>query len=228
MQRREVVDQRANRKRRRGILRNVRPLLGILILSAVHSAGCGPPPAPVGASRPRAAASLGARIVEAAREEVRRGVRYDASYHLLDYPGGDVPPDRGACTDVVIRALRAVGHDLQQLVHQDARRRRRAYPRIARLDRSIDHRRCGNLTVFFQRHGRALPLTRHPVGEWQPGDIVFMRLPGGLDHVGICSDRRSAAGLPLIIHNAGVAAEEDLLPAVELTARFRYPTADKK
>jgi len=161
-------------------------------------------------------------VVEAARDEVRRGVVYDASYFLLSYPGGDVPADRGACTDVVIRALRAIGHDLQRLVHEDVRRRPRAYPRVRRPDRSIDHRRCSNLVPFLRRHGRTLPVTRDPA-DWRPGDLVFLNLPGGLAHTGVCSDRRGPTGLPLLIHNAGRAAEEDALGRWDLTGHFRYP-----
>lgn len=168
------------------------------------------------------APTVAERLVAAARDEVRRGVVYDASYRLLDYPGGDVPADRGACTDLVIRALRAVGHDLQRLVHQDIRRRPAAYPRVRMPDRSIDHRRCGNLVPFFARHGVALPTTRDPA-VWRAGDIVFLTLPGGLAHTGLCSDRRGPSGLPLLLHNAGRAAEEDVLAQWAITHHFRYP-----
>src|SRR5687768_11370113 len=101
---------------------------------------------------PRTAAE---KIVNGAKREVRRGVRYDARYVTLSYPGGDVASDRGACTDVVVRALRHAGYDLQPLIHEDMRRHFRLYPRrygLRRPDRSIDHRRTPNQMTFLRRH----------------------------------------------------------------------------
>jgi uncharacterized protein YijF (DUF1287 family) len=167
------------------------------------------------------------RIVTAARAQV--GTSYDASYVRLDYPGGDVPRDRGACTDVIVRALRAVGHDLQRLIHEDAKRDLRQYPRIqssGRIDRNIDHRRVPNQNRFFQRYGKTLtrvvtPSTRK---HWQPGDIVTWKFDNGLDHTGIISDRLNARGWPLVIHNLGGCAEEDVLTKWKITGHFRYPS----
>ena len=45
-------------------------------------------------------------LVAAARSQVGVTLRYDPSYTSLAYPNGDVPMDRGVCTDVLIRALR--------------------------------------------------------------------------------------------------------------------------
>lgn len=170
------------------------------------------------------------RIVNGAKKEVRRGVVYDASYQRLSYPNGDVPADRGACTDVVIRALREAGYDLQKLMHEDMRRRFSAYPQVyglRRPDRNIDHRRCTNQMVFFRRYGRELPrsLSGAAARSWQAGDLVFVRLPNGLLHTGVCSDVRNAAGLPLVIHNMNRAAQEDVLGQWEILGHFRYPVS---
>lgn len=170
-------------------------------------------------------------IVAAAREEVRRHVTYDPSYCVLGYPGGDVPRDRGACTDVVVRALRAAGYDLQKLVHEDMRLRWSAYPHrygLARPDSNIDHRRVPNLRAYFARHGTVLPVTTANLAAavWRPGDIVFWKLPGGvLDHCGIVTDRLGPSGLPLVVHNLATAAEEDCLDRWRITAPVRFPTA---
>ena len=168
------------------------------------------------------------QIVEGARGEVLRGVAYDASYFDIPYPGGDVPPDRGACTDVLVRALRHAGHDLQKLIHEDMRRHFPRYPRrygLRRPDPNIDHRRTPNHITFLRRHGRSLPLctTGDAAATWQAGDLVYWRLPSGIGHCGVISDRRRPDGLPLVIHNIGGAAEEDVLTAWEITGHFRYP-----
>lgn len=165
------------------------------------------------------------RLVEAARSQVGVTLRYDPSYQRLPYPGGDVPLDRGVCTDVVIRAYRRLGCDLQALVHQDMAANWTAYPnpwRITGPDSNIDHRRVPNLATFFRRHGRALATDPDPKA-YAPGDLVTWRLISGVPHIGIVSDRRSAAGVPLILHNIGAGArEEDILLAYAITGHFRF------
>lgn len=167
-----------------------------------------------------------ARIVGAARAQV--GDAYDASYRVLAYPNGDPPRGVGACTDVVVRSLRADGVDLQALVHQDMTRHWDRYPHrwgLARPDPNIDHRRVPNLAVFFARHGRVLTtqVTSATLAAWQPGDVVTWRLPGGLDHTGIVSDRRDPRGVPLVIHNMGRCEEQDALTAWPIAGHYRYP-----
>lgn len=166
-----------------------------------------------------------ARILEGAERQVGVTVLYDGSYRRLAYPGGDVPPERGVCTDVVIRAYRNAGIDLQVLVHEDLRRAFAAYPRmrgVPRPDRNIDHRRVPNLATFFARHGTVLPASRD-AGDYRPGDIVTWRLASGLPHVGIVSARVSG-GRPLAIHNIGAGTVfEDVLFAHPITGHFRYP-----
>ncbi len=166
-----------------------------------------------------------ARILEGAQRQVGVTVLYDGSYRRLAYPGGDVPPERGVCTDVVVRAYRNAGIDLQLLVHEDLRRAFAAYPRSWGMrgpDRNIDHRRVPNLATFFARHGAVLPVSRE-ARDYRPGDVVTWRLASGLPHVGIVS-ARFAEGRPLVIHNIGAGAVfEDVLFANPVTGHYRYP-----
>ena len=165
-------------------------------------------------------------LAAAALERTQHRVRYDGSYRRIDYPGGDVPANIGVCTDVVIRAYRAVGLDLQQAVHEDMRRNFSAYPDIwglSRPDRNIDHRRVPNLRTFFARHGTSLPVSDDP-GDYRPGDLVTWTVPRNLPHIGIVVDRRSADGRrPLIVHNIGGGPKlEDMLFDFPVTGHYRY------
>ncbi len=170
----------------------------------------------------------GGTLVEAARAQIGITLGYDGSYRRLDYPGGDVPIETGVCTDVVVRALQALGFDLQVAVHEDMRAHFARYPQnwgLRRPDRNIDHRRVPNLETWLRRQGAALGASDDPA-DYQPGDIVSWRLPGGLPHIGIVSDRR-VDGRPLILHNIGAGTrEEDILFAYPIEGRFRWlPTA---
>lgn len=170
---------------------------------------------------------LASGLVPAARRQVGVTVRYDGSYVRLAYPGGDVPRQSGVCTDVVIRAYRDVGIDLQVLVHEDMKAAWAAYPKLWRLPRpdpSIDHRRVPNLATFLRRHAASLPI--RPEGRlFLPGDLVTWRLSNGLPHIGIVSDRRAPDGTPLVLHNIGAGVtEEDVLFQNVVTGHFRYPT----
>jgi uncharacterized protein len=164
------------------------------------------------------------RIMQSAYAQVGVTLRYDPSYVSIPFPGGDVPMDRGVCTDVIIRAYRSIGVDLQFLVNQDMRKAFSAYPRkwgLSRPDPNIDHRRVDNLAVFFGRHGQSLPISKE-APDYKPGDIVTMRLPDGRPHIGLVSDR-SAEGRPLLVHNIGAGAQvEDVLFAFTITGHYRY------
>ncbi|ODU46216.1 MAG: DUF1287 domain-containing protein [Lysobacteraceae bacterium SCN 69-123] len=166
----------------------------------------------------------GATLVAAARAQVGITLGYDGSYRRLDYPGGDVPIETGVCTDVVVRAFRILGVDLQVAVHEDMRAHFARYPQhwgLRRPDRNIDHRRVPNLETWLRRQGAALSASDDPA-DYQPGDIVSWRLPGGLPHIGIVSDRH-VDGRPLILHNIGAGArEEDILFAYPIEGRFRW------
>jgi uncharacterized protein YijF (DUF1287 family) len=145
----------------------------------------------------------------------------------LEYPNGDPPLEVGVCTDVVVRALRTShGMDLQKLVHEDMRGNFSAYPQNWGLrgpDRNIDHRRVPNLQAFFKRRGWQVELTQI-AGDYLPGDLVTCLVPPNLPHIMVVSDRRNAAGEPLVIHNIGAGArEEDRLFAFKLTGHYRIP-----
>ena len=163
-----------------------------------------------------------------AKKTVLNGAAYTGGYRKLAFPNGDVPRGIGVCTDVVIRALRNAGHDLQTLVHRDIRRAPRAYRHVVRRpDANIDHRRVRTLLPYFRRHWTQLPAD--PVGTRAPllpGDIVFLNTLGDAapDHIGIVSDRPGPSGRPLIINNwtnGHRTAEMDLLRFVPVTHRFR-------
>ncbi|MFD1986715.1 DUF1287 domain-containing protein [Mesorhizobium newzealandense] len=168
------------------------------------------------------------RLVEAALEQIGVTTLYDPAYTRLAYPGGDVAPERGVCTDVVVRAYRrAFDLDLQRLVHEDMLANFAAYPKTWSLkapDRNIDHRRVQNLAVFFGRRGVSSPVSQEPA-DYQPGDLVTQMLPGNLPHIAIVSSNRSAE-VPeraLVIHNIGAGArEEDTLFAFRQTGHFRF------
>lgn len=154
---------------------------------------------------------------------------YDGGYKAIPYPNGDVPPETGVCTDVIIRAYRALGFDLQKLVHEDMKRNFSKYPRLwglSRPDRNIDHRRVPNLQVFFARHGKSLPVTKDPA-NYKTGDIVTWNLAHpsrSLPHIGIVSDKMSADGkTPLVVHNIGGGTQiEDMLFNYKITGHYRY------
>jgi uncharacterized protein len=164
-------------------------------------------------------------VVRAARAQVGVTVGYDPRYVRIAYPGGDVPVETGVCTDVIIRAFRAVGIDLQRAVHQDMRRSFAAYPQLwghRGPDPNIDHRRVPNLMAYFRRAGRALPISSDP-GAYRPGDIVAWDLGRGVRHIGIVSDRVSRrSNRYLILHNIGAGTqEEDVLFAWRIIGHYR-------
>src|SRR5215510_16523992 len=179
-------------------------------------------------------ASLGARqeflkkLVAAAEDRTHHVVRYDPAYVRIPYPGGDVPPDTGVCTDEVIRSYRAVGVDLQKEVHEDMEKNFPAYPRkwrwlTTRTDTNIDHRRVPNLMAFFSRKGETLAITQR-AKDYAPGDIVTWDLGGGVPHIGIVVSEKSAeGGRHLIVHNIGQGPKrEDVLFRWKITGHYRY------
>jgi uncharacterized protein YijF (DUF1287 family) len=168
------------------------------------------------------------KFVAAAIERTHHTVRYDPAYVQIPYPGGDVPPDTGVCTDEIIRSYRVVGIDLQREVHEDMVQNFSAYPRswrwlLARPDSNIDHRRVPNLRVFFQRKGQALPVSNR-IEDYSPGDIVSWDLGGGVPHIGIVVDQKSPqTGRYMIIHNIGQGPKmEDVIFNWRITGHYRY------
>jgi uncharacterized protein len=167
------------------------------------------------------------KLVEAATSQIGVTTLYDPTYVKLAYPNGDVPMDRGVCTDVVIRAYRqGLGIDLQQLVHVDMNRNFASYPKtwgLSKTDPSIDHRRVPNLQRFFKRQNAEIALS-DDYSSFNAGDLVTMMLPGNLPHIAIVSAILNEVGnKPLIIHNiGGGAALEDVLGLYRVTGRYRY------
>lgn len=165
-------------------------------------------------------------LIDAARQQIGITQFYNGSYVRIPYPGGDVPLDRGVCTDVLIRAYRKCGSDLQVLVHEDMMKAWAAYPKfwgLSKPDSNIDHRRVPNLSIFFARHGKLLKINSD-AKLYLPGDIVTWKLPSGVPHIGIISDRRTVLGVPLVIHNIGQGTqEEDVLFLYSLTGHYRFP-----
>jgi uncharacterized protein YijF (DUF1287 family) len=166
-----------------------------------------------------------ARLASAAVQLTHDHVVYDPSYFSIPYPNGDVPAGKGVCTDVVIRAYRKVGIDLQQLVHEDMKLHFDVYPRrwgLRKTDTNIDHRRVPNLMTFFSRKGTTLPLSS-AAGDYLPGDLVTWDLGQGVTHIGIVSDQVSAEGRNLIVHNIGNGQVlADCLFQFTLTGHYRY------
>lgn len=168
-----------------------------------------------------------AQLVAAAVERPNHPVLYDGAYYQIAYPGGDVPADRGACTDEVVRAYRAIGVDLQKEVHEDMAANFAVYPTrfgLSRPDANIDHRRVPNLMTFFARKGKQLPLTTNPA-DYVPGDIVTWDLGQGLTHIGLVVDvpANDEPTRYQIMHNIGAGPQlQDALFAWPVTGHYRY------
>jgi uncharacterized protein YijF (DUF1287 family) len=158
------------------------------------------------------------------QSEVTTG--YDPSYVKIDYPNGDVSSETGVCSDVVVRAFRKVGIDLQKEVHEDMQRAWAEYPRrwgARGTDSNIDHRRVLNLMKYFERQGKSLPVTDNRAA-YQPGDIVAWQLSEGVEHVGILTNLASDPDKHyLIVHNIGAGAQiEDVLLGWKIIGHYRY------
>ena len=182
-----------------------------------------------GQVNPAASDTVGAKreqLVEAALSQVGVTTSYDPAYVKLGYPGGDVPEDRGVCTDVVVRALRKVNVDLQVLVHEDKKKAPEAYPNDwgkGKLDANIDHRRVPNLMTYFERQGKDMVLTQQ-AEDYVPGDIVVWKLPSGLLQVGLVTNGMApGTNRPLMVHNIGEGAQcEDVLFNFTLIGHYRW------
>ena len=165
-------------------------------------------------------------LSDSALELTSQKVTYDPSYFPIDYPNGDIPSNKGVCTDVVIRAYRKIGIDLQREVHEDMKANFSVYPKIWGLtstDKNIDHRRVPNLMTFFKRKGAAKPMSDN-AKDYVPGDIVCWNLGGAITHIGIVVDKKSNDGKRnLIVHNIGGGQVlEDCLFDFKIIGHFRY------
>ncbi len=166
------------------------------------------------------------RLVDSTITLTNDEVQYDPSYFSIDYPNGDVPSNKGVCTDVIIRAYRKIGIDLQKEVHEDMKAHFHAYPDdwgLKSTDKNIDHRRVPNLIKFFERHGQEKPISQR-ANDYTPGDIVCWDLGRGITHIGLVINRKSADGRRyLIVHNIGAGQViEDCLFDFKIIGHYRY------
>jgi uncharacterized protein YijF (DUF1287 family) len=166
------------------------------------------------------------RLADSTVVLTRQRVQYDPAYFSIAYPNGDVPANKGVCTDVIIRAYRKVGIDLQKEVHEDMKANFGAYPKmwgLSRPDKNIDHRRVPNLMVFFARHGQQKSIST--LGkDYLPGEVVCWNLGGAVTHIGMVTDKKSTDGQrPLIVHNIGSGqVMEDCLFKYKIIGHYRY------
>ena len=170
--------------------------------------------------------SFSEKLSNAALELTKQKVSYDPAYFKISYPNGDVPSNKGVCTDVIIRAYRKLGVDLQVEVHKDMEANFHKYPKkwgMPGTDKNIDHRRVPNLMVFFSQHGKVKPITEQPK-DFIPGDIVCWDLGGGETHIGLVVNKKSKDGSRyLIVHNIGYGQElEDCLFKYKIIGHYRY------
>ena len=165
-------------------------------------------------------------LTDAALELTKQKVTYDPSYFSINYPNGDIPIDKGVCTDVIIRAYRKLGIDLQKEVHEDMKANFSKYPKIWGLkttDKNIDHRRVPNLMIYFKRQRAELPITKN-TSDYKPGDVVAWNLGGAITHIGIVVNKKSSDGKrDLIVHNIGAGqVVEDCLFNFKIIGHYRF------
>jgi uncharacterized protein YijF (DUF1287 family) len=169
--------------------------------------------------------SFATKLAHAALDRTSHMVKYVPAYVSLTYPGGDVPADTGVCTDEVIRAYRALGFDLQKLVHEDMKPNFSAYPKnwgLGKPDKNIDHRRVPNLQTFFKRRSAALPVTDKPE-DYLPGDLITCTVPPHLPHIALVVPAPHGGERPWIVHNIGRGPQlEDRLFEFPLTGHYRW------
>ncbi|MBL7872897.1 MAG: DUF1287 domain-containing protein [Cyclobacteriaceae bacterium] len=171
--------------------------------------------------------TLDQKLSNAALSLINDQVVYDPAYFSIPYPNGDVPANKGVCTDVVIRAYRKVNIDLQKEVHEDMVGNFSSYPQLWRLkktDKNIDHRRVPNLMTYFGRHGITKPITRK-AEDYVPGDIVCWNLGGATTHIGIVVNKKSSDGERYqIVHNIGGGqVMADCLFQFKIIGHYSYP-----
>lgn len=167
------------------------------------------------------------QLVNDSRQQIGKTLYYDPAYTSLKYPLGDVPMLKGVCTDVVIRALRHQGIDLQQRIHEDMKANFKHYPQkwgLKSTDKNIDHRRVPNIMTYFKRQSYSVSDQRY-----LSGDIVTWDLGKGLTHIGIISNNTTLIHkTPLVIHNIGNGTQEtDILHAYKVIGHYRIPTSVK-
>ena len=184
------------------------------------------PPSSVARPLPPKASPQLKQFIDGAVEQSKVTTGYDPSYVKLDYPNGDVASDTGVCSDVVVRAFRKAGIDLQKEVHEDMKLAWAEYPKkwgARGTDANIDHRRVLNLTTYFNRQGKSLPISNDRA-DYLPGDVVAWELSDGVEHIGILTNLWSEPDKHcLVVHNIGAGARvEDVLLAWKIIGHYRY------
>jgi len=213
------------------------PKLLILLICLLAASGChrqarvvhrGPaiPPNATVKALPNNAPPKLKQLLDGAIAQAGVTTSYDPSYVSLSYPGGDVPETTGVCSDVVVRAFRKAGIDLQKEIHEDMTTARSDYPTkwgAISPDSNIDHRRVLNLMAYFRRHGKSLPIS-YEATDYQPGDIVAWELTSGIDHIGIVTNMSSGSeDRYMIVHNIGAGARvEDVLFDWTIKGHYRF------
>ncbi|HJX91457.1 MAG TPA: DUF1287 domain-containing protein [Pyrinomonadaceae bacterium] len=184
------------------------------------------PAHPVFKSLPASSSPQLKLLIDSAVAQAGITTGYDPAYVSIQYPEGDVPINTGVCSDVIVRAFRKVGIDLQKEVHEDMAREWEAYPKrwgLTRPDSNIDHRRVLNLMTYFTRQGKAVPITDEP-DDYLPGDVVAWDLGGGTYHIGMVTNMLSETQREcLIVHNIGAGTRvEDVLMNWTIKGHYRY------
>lgn len=185
-----------------------------------------PSPSPIARALPANASPQLRLLIDGAVAQSKVTTGYDPAWVRIDYPNGDVPPETGVCSDIVVRAFRKAGIDLQKEVHEDMTLAWSSYPKkwgASGTDTNIDHRRVLNLTTFFDREGKSLPTTENRA-DYLPGDIVAWELSNGVEHIGIMTDLWSEPERHcLLVHNIGAGARiEDVLFSWKIIGHYRY------
>ena len=168
------------------------------------------------------------KLSDAAISIIDASIDYDPSYIAIKYPNGDVPANKGVCTDVIIRSYRKLNIDLQKEVHEDIKANFSKYPNLKKWglkkpDTNIDHRRVPNLEIFFKRKGTKLYVSTNAM-DYKTGEIVTWMINGKLPHIGIVTNKKSADGnRPLLVHNVGSGQVlEDCLFSYKIVGHFKY------
>jgi uncharacterized protein len=185
-----------------------------------------PSPSPIVKPLPANTSPQVRQLIDSAVAQSKITTGYDPAWVRIDYPNGDVPMETGVCSDVVVRAFRKAGIDLQKEVHEDMTRAWSDYPKkwgASGTDKNIDHRRVLNLTTFFDREGKSLPITTNRE-DYLPGDIVAWELSNGVEHIGIMTNQWSEPDKHcLVVHNIGAGARiEDVLLNWKIIGHYRY------
>lgn len=172
--------------------------------------------------------SFAEKLSNAAISIIDKDIVYTPDYVAIKYPNGDVPAKTGVCTDVVIRAYRKLGIDLQKEVHEDMKANFDKYPNLkkwglTKTDTNIDHRRVPNLEVFFERKGEKLKISQND-SDYKTGELVTWMINGKLPHIGIVTHLKSKDGKRnLIVHNVGGGQVlQDCLFSYEIVGHYKY------